>query len=391
MKKLHKIITDGTLIGKYLSGSEEVSEAEVKSWLNEDPKNDELYKDLQSEEKLADVLDELDQFNAEKAWSRFTSSRILAVKNTTLKWLRIAAVLILTLGISSVMVYHFTEKAKTERIAQIGEIKPGGPKAYLAMADGSMINLTDLNHSQKKQLKKTTGFEVSGNAVIVTKTAEAVKQDYTLITPKGGEYKLILEDSTEIWLNADSKLKFPGKFSAGRREVELVGEAWFKVTKNESRPFIVRSNDIDIQVLGTEFNASAYPDDPVATTTLISGRVTVFYKSGITGQQNLLPGDQASYNKKENIIRLETVDAANFKAWKDGYFVFDNQPLSAVAKTLERWYDVQFIISGKALENARFSGQFRRYEDIGVALDIIKKTGTKVQFIKEGRVIQITS
>ncbi|MGV8134141.1 MAG: FecR family protein [Mangrovibacterium sp.] len=391
MKKLHKIITDGTLIGKYLSGSEEVSEAEVKSWLNEDPKNDELYKDLQSEEKLADVLDELDQFNAEKAWSRFTSSRILAVKNTTLKWLRIAAVLILTLGISSVMVYHFTEKAKTERIAQIGEIKPGGPKAYLAMADGSMINLTDLNHSQKKQLKKTTGFEVSANTVIVTKTIGTAKKYYTLITPRGGEYKLILEDSTEIWLNADSKLKFPGKFSAGRREVELVGEAWFKVTKNESRPFIVRSNDIDIQVLGTEFNASAYPDDPVTTTTLINGRVTVFYKSGVTGQQNLLPGDQASYNKKENTIRLETVDAANFKAWKDGYFVFDNQPLSAVAKTLERWYDVQFIISGKALENARFSGQFRRYEDIGVALHIIKKTGTKVKFVKEGRVIKITS
>lgn len=391
MKKLRKIIADGTLIGKYLSGSEEVPEAEVKSWLNEDPKNDKLYKDLQSEERLADVLDELDQFDAEKAWARFTSNRILAAKNISIKWLRIAAVVVLTLGISSVIVYHFTRKAKTERLAETGHIRPGGPKAYLAMADGSLINLTDLNHSQKKQLKKTTGFEVTGNTVIVTKAAETAKQDFTLITPKGGEYKLILEDSTEIWLNADSKLKFSNKFSSGLREVELVGEAWFKVTKNESAPFLVRSNDIDIRVLGTEFNASTYPDDPVATTTLINGRVTVFYKTGITGQQNLLPGDQASYNKKENTIHLETVDAAKFKAWKDGYFVFDNQPLSAVAKTLGRWYDVQFVISGKDLENARFSGQFRRYEDIGVALDIIKKTGTKVEFIKEGRVIQITS
>ena len=391
MKKLHKIIAEGTFIGKYLSGSDEVPEAEVKSWLNKDPKNDKLYKDLQSEERLADTLDELERFNGEKAWIRFTSVRILAAKNTSLKWLRIAAVVFFTLGISSVMVYHFTEKAKTARFVETGNIKPGGPKAYLAMADGSVINLAELDHSQKKLLKKSTGFEITGNTVIVKGTAGTAKKYYTLITPKGGEYKLVLEDSTEIWLNADSKLKFPGKFSAGRREVELVGEAWFKVTKNESRPFIVRSNDIDIQVLGTEFNASTYPDDPVATTTLIHGRVTVFYKSGITGQQNLLPGDQASYNKKENIIRIETVDAANFKAWKDGYFVFDNQPLSAVAKTLERWYNVQFVISGKALENARFSGQFRRYEDIGVALDIIKKTGTKVEFIKEGRVIKITS
>jgi transmembrane sensor len=391
MKKLHKIITDGTLIGKYLSGSTDVSEAEVKSWLNEDSKNDDLYKDLQTKEKLADVLDELERFNEEKAWSRFTSNRILKVNHTSLKWMRIAAVLILTFVISSVMVYHFSGKAKTERFAETGNIKPGGPKAYLAMADGSIINLTDLDQSQKKQLKKSTGFELTGNTVIVTKTAGTAKKYYTLITPKGGEYKLVLNDSTEVWLNADSKLKFPDKFSSGSRDVELIGEAWFKVTKNESAPFLVRSNDIDIQVLGTEFNASAYPDDAVVTTTLINGRVTVFYKSGTTGQQNLLPGDRASYNKKENTISLETVDAANFKAWKDGYFVFDNQPLSAVAKTLERWYNVQFIISGKALESARFSGQFRRYEDIGVALDIIKKTGTKVKFIKEGRVIQITS
>lgn len=391
MKKLHKIITDGSLIGKYLSGSNEVSEAEVKSWLNEDTRNNELYQDLQFEETLADVLDELDQFNEEKAWARFTSSRILKVKYTSLKWMRIAAVLVLTLGISSVMVYHFSGKAKTERFAETENIRPGGPKAYLAMADGSVINLTDLDQSQKKQLKKSAGLELTGNTVIVKGTAGNAKKYYSLITPKGGEYKLVLNDSTEVWLNADSKLKFPDKFSSGSRDVELVGEAWFKVTKNESTPFLVRSNDIDIRVLGTEFNASAYPDDPVATTTLINGRVTVFYKTGITGQQNLLPGDQASYNKEENTIRLETVDAANFKAWKDGYFVFDNQPLSAVAKTLERWYDVQFTISDKALESARFSGQFRRYEDIGVALDIIKKTGTKVKFIKEGRVIQITS
>ncbi|MEL7588294.1 MAG: FecR domain-containing protein [Prolixibacteraceae bacterium] len=391
MKKLHKIITDGTLIGKYLAGSNEVSEAEVKSWLNEDPRNDDLYKDLQAEEKLADVLDELDRFNEEKAWARFTSNRILKAKHTSLKWVRIAAILVLTLGISSVMVYHFSEKAKTESFAETGNIKPGGPKAYLAIADGSVINLTDLDHSQKKQLKKNTGFEITGNAVIVTKTVGTAKKYYTLIIPKGGEYKLVLDDSTEVWLNADTKLKFPDKFSSGIRDVELTGEAWFKVTKSESAPFLVRSNDIDIRVLGTEFNASAYPDDPVVTTTLINGRVTVFYKTGVTGQQNLLPGDQASYNKKENTIRLGTVDAANFKAWKDGYFVFDNQPLSAVVKALERWYDVQFTIPDKALESARFSGQFRRYEDIGVALDIIKKTGTKVKFIKEGRVIQITS
>ncbi|MGV8094196.1 MAG: FecR family protein [Mangrovibacterium sp.] len=395
MKKLHKMIADGTLIGKYLSGSNEVSEPEVKSWLNEDPKNDELYKELQNEEKLADVLDELNQFNGEKAWTHFTSSRILSFKDTFVRWLRIAAVLVLVLGLSSIMVYHFTGKEKAGRIAETNKIKPGGPKAYLLLANGSVVDLTELDHSQKKQLKKNTGFEVSGNTVVATKTTEAGKkketQYYTLVVPKGGEYKVILGDSTEVWLNADSKLKFPNEFSREIRDIELVGEAYFKVKKDKSCPFLVRLNDMDIKVLGTEFNTSAYPDDPTVTTTLINGLVTVYYKTGITGQQNLLPGDQASYNKKESTIHLETVDVAKFKAWKDGFFVFDNQPLSAVTKILERWYNVQFIIQDENLKNAKFSGQFLRYEDIRVVFDIIRKTGTNVKFIKEGRIIKITS
>ncbi|MDD4192207.1 MAG: DUF4974 domain-containing protein, partial [Mangrovibacterium sp.] len=218
------------------------------------------------------------------------------------------------------------------------------------------------------------------------------KTDYfTLAVPKGGEYKLVLEDSTEVWLNADSKLKFPAQFSAGIRDVELVGEAWFRVKKDSSSPFLVRLNDMDIKVLGTEFNTSAYPDDPLVTTTLLNGLVTVYYKTGITGQQNLLPGDQASYNKEKNTIHLETVDVARFNAWKDGVFVFDNQPLSDVARILGRWYNVQFIIQNEDLKNARFSGQFLRYEDIRVVFDIVRKTGTNVKFIKEGRIIKITS
>ncbi len=396
MKNLHKMITVGTLIGKYLSGAGSGDDAKVRSWLSEDPKNDELYKDLQNEKKLADVLDELDQFDGEKGWLRFTSNRIHALTNTSVRWLKIAAVLVLALGLSSVMVYHFTRKEKPESITEAGKIKPGGPKAYLLLANGSVVNLTELDHSQKKQLKKSTGFEVTGNTIVATRTAETPKKNektdyFTLAVPKGGEYKLVLEDSTEVWLNADSKLKFPAQFSAGIRDVELVGEAWFRVKKDSSSPFLVRLNDMDIKVLGTEFNTSAYPDDPLVTTTLLNGLVTVYYKTGITGQQNLLPGDQASYNKEKNTILLETVDVAKFNAWKDGVFVFDNQPLSDVARILGRWYNVQFIIQHEDLKNARFSGQFLRYEDIRVVFDIIRKTGTNVKFIKEGRIIKITS
>ncbi len=396
MKNLHKMITDGTLIGKYLSGAGSGDDAKVRSWRSEDPKNDELYQELQDEKKLADVLDELNQFNGEKAWMRFTSNKIRSFRNISQRWLKIAAVLVLVLGLSSVMIYHLARKEKPESFAETGKIKPGGPKAYLLLANGSVVNLTELNHSQKRQLKKSIGFEVTGNTIMATGTAEPPKKNektdyFTLVVPKGGEYKLVLEDSTEVWLNAGSKLKFPGQFNAGIRDVELVGEAWFKVKKDSSCPFLVRLNDMDIKVLGTEFNTSAYPDDPTVTTTLINGKVTVYYKIGISGQQNLLPGDQASYDKKKGTIHLETVDVSKFNAWKDGVFVFENQPLSDVTRILGRWYNVQFIIQGEALKNARFSGQFLRYEDIRVVFDIIRKTGTNVKFIQEGSTIKITS
>ena len=395
-KNLHKIITDGTQIGKYLAGEGPANDAKVKSWLDEDPENNKLYNDLRNEKKLSDVLDELDQFNEEKAWARFRANRILSFRNTYRKWIRIAAVFVLVLGLSSVMVYYFAAKEKTEPFTEASKMKPGGPKAYLILPNGPVINLTKLNHLQKKQLKKSTGFDIIDNTVIAQKNVKPSKekgktQYYTLVIPKGGEYKIILEDSTEIWLNADSKLTFPEKFSQDIRDVDLVGEAYFKIKKDKSHPFIVRLNDMDIKVLGTEFNTSAYPDDPQVTTTLVNGSITVYYKTGITGQQNLLPGDQASYNKKENVIHLETVDVAKFKTWKDGFFVFDNQPLSAVTKILERWYDVRFIIQNDDLKKTRFSGQFMRYEDISAVLDIIRKTGTKVKFNREGRIIKITT
>lgn len=400
MKKLHKIIIDGTLIGKYLSGagSSDDSWAKVKKWLDEDPRNDKLYNELQDEQKLADALDEFDLFNEEKAWLRFASTRTYSITKNYIQWLKIAAVFLFAVGLSSILIYHFSSKEQTETIAGISEIKPGEPKAYLELTNGSVVNLTELNNSQKNNLKNSTGFDVIGNTVIAGKSETPAKKEEktqsiynTLVTPKGGEYKLVLEDSTEVWLNADSKLKFPNEFDTDIRYVVLVGEAYFKVKKDESRPFVVRSNDMDIEVLGTEFNVSAYLNDPFVTTTLVNGLVTINYKNrGNAGQQNLYPGDQASFNKVENRIHIETVDVAKFTVWKDGFFVFDNQPLTDIIRILERWYNVQFIVQDEYLKNIKFSGQFLRYDDIGVVYDIFRKTGTKIKFIEEGRIIKIT-
>lgn len=400
MKKLHKIITDGTLIGKYLSGtrSGDNSWPKVKKWLDEDSRNNEIYKELQNEEKLADALDELGLFNEEKAWSQFNSTRTYSSQKKYIQWLKIAAVFLFAIGLSSILIYQFSTKEQAETMAGLREIKPGEPKAYLELTNGSVVNLTELSNAQKSDLKKNTGFDVIGNTVIAGKSETSVKKEekvqasYNILaTPKGGEYKLVLEDSTEVWLNADSKLKFPLKFDSGVRQVELIGEAYFKVKKDELRPFIIRSNDMDIKVLGTEFNVSAYSDDPFVKTTLINGLVAISYKNrGVAGQQNLYPGDQASFNKKENTIHIKTVDVAKYTAWKDGFFVFENQTLSEISRILERWYNVQFVFQNENIQNMKFSGQFLRYDDISVVFEIFRKTGTKIQFVKEERIVEIT-
>lgn len=192
---------------------------------------------------------------------------------------------------------------------------------------------------------------------------------HELRIPKGGEFPLVLEDGTEVYFNSDTKFRYPVKFEASERKVFLEGEAYFKVRRDESRPFRVEMGENRIEVLGTEFNARFYPDENKQMTTLVSGKVK--FISEKDKSLELSPGEQAIFTDKGELIR-KSVDVNLYTAWKDGNFVFRKQRLEEVLKTLARWYDVNIFYEDVSRKEVEFTGNIKRFEEI---LDLLRMTG----------------
>lgn len=194
------------------------------------------------------------------------------------------------------------------------------------------------------------GVVVSGTKADFSKikTTSGEPEMKTISTPRGKDYELVLSDGTVVLLNADSKITFPTRFAGENRTVKLVGEAYFKVSKNKHRPFIVETGNLYTKVLGTEFNLKAYPHSDV-NVTLIKGSVAV----NAEGKEVMLkPGENAEYSENKD-IEVTTVDTEGYIQWKDGYFYFDNVPLIDVVRDLGRWYNVNIEIRNNSLMSYR--------------------------------------
>lgn len=194
------------------------------------------------------------------------------------------------------------------------------------------------------------GVVVSGTKADFSKikTTSDEPEMKTISTPRGKDYELVLSDGTVVLLNADSKITFPTRFTGDKRTVKLVGEAYFKVSKNKHRPFIVETGNLYTKVLGTEFNLKAYPHSDV-NVTLIKGSVAV----NAEGKEVMLkPGENAEYSENKD-IEVTTVDTEGYIQWKDGYFYFDNVPLIDVVRDLGRWYNVNIEIRNNSLMSYR--------------------------------------
>lgn len=247
-------------------------------------------------------------------------------------------------------------------------IVPGSGKAVLVLSGGVQVAL---GVDEEVFRRDTNGVALKADSAVLvyenTSEAVAVKPKYNeLIVPRGGEYALQLADGTQVWLNADSRLRYPERFGTGCREVELSGEACFKVVKDAARPFVVKAGGVDVRVLGTEFNVNAYGNGNV--TTLVSGKVEV--SDGRTTMM-LEPGEQVTV--KDAVFSKAEVDTGKVVAWKDGIVAFEDERLEDVMLRLERWYDIQVFFSNQSLKDVRITGYINRYGDIRILLDKLEK------------------
>ena len=295
-------------------------------------------------------------------------------------WAAASIILLLTAGIY----YWQHQPLKQQRAAIVkpaDEVAQGANTAILTLADGSKITLDSTANQVIRQ--GATAIRQQGDSLHYEAKEKGSLIAYnTLATPRGSQFQVTLSDGTKVWLNAASSLQFPVAFSGGERIVKLTGEAYFEVAGNPQQPFKVVTGGMEVQVLGTRFNISAYDDESTVKTTLLQGAVKLVSPASQVvlqpGEQGLLPSPLADF-------RVRTVNPEDAVAWKNGFFAFDNAGIREVMQQIARWYDVEVVFEDNNIKR-NFGGTVSRYKDVTAVLKRLEMTGV-IHFKMEGRKI----
>jgi len=307
------------------------------------------------------------------------------------RWLevaRYAAVIVLPMLVAGYLLfqnYNANQFAVNSPV-----IEPGTQTAHLVLSNGKKVALDDMS-LRMREANNEVIIENKERTLNYTSVNDKTKAQSTvfneLLIGKGEEYQLVLSDGTRVWLNSETRLKFPVQFSKNRREVILEGEAFFEVTKNANAPFVVKTGPMDIEVLGTSFNVSAYKDEASIQTTLVEGKVKVSSNIGQSQEQILKPNEQAVFSKSNNQFEIIEVNAALYACWREGVFIFDEENLDDILRKLSRWYDINVFFQSEEVRSYQFSGKLPRFKNCNELLEMIEKT-TDVQFtMKENRTV----
>lgn len=303
-----------------------------------------------------------------------------------------AAVLLTMIGAGS---YFFlfkkpvTEPAHAETAkAKPRDLPPGHDAAVLTLGDGRTIILDSASGTISKQGGATV-INLNGQVSYAntTKDKPAAVVYNTISTARGNQYQLILADGSKVWLNSASSLRFPTSFTGDTREVELDGEGYFEVAKNPSKPFHVKTNSQDIEVLGTHFNVNAYNDEGTTKTTLLEGSVKVS-QSAIGNRQSaiLKPGEQSVLKANSPFTIDYSPDIDQVMAWKNGWFEFDNTDIKAIMRQISRWYDVDIRYETKT-DNQTYGGRISRNINLSNILKMLELYGVHCKL--EGKTLTV--
>ena len=383
MMKKKNIYDDASLIKKSLIKDLSDKEQKELDQLLDDQSLQDVYKELSDRGYLKKQFMEYEKYSSQKAYREFKERRGHSGRIRIVRWVAVvAAVWVLALGVTLWMT--FGKKENVAPLPVASKIIPAGEKkATLTLADGTEVHVEEITAQvlQEKGMK----IEYRNGEIVYHKSEEKTTEVVynKLEVPRGGECMIKLDDGTKVWVNAETKLKYPVAFVGDRREVVLDGEAFFDVAKNE-KPFIVKTSFGDVRVLGTAFGISAYASEPESYTTLVRGKVSV-EREGIKPVV-ILPGEQVVTSKDGKMIKQQ-VDVEEFVGWKDGIYVFKEKSLGEIMKTLERWYNISVDFQDKSLVDLPFTGNLKRYDDINVFFDALTRTGDMKYRVEGNQVI----
>lgn len=378
------------LIDRYLEGTITLPELDrLEQWLHANGNNRQVFERMNDEQYRLAALQKMEQSRPldglNEALSKLHEQKPVKRRNIY-RYLAAAAIALL---ISGGLFYFLgmktdsVEKPSMTRGKIIQDVAPGGSKAILVLANGNTMFLNDNIDSAFTQ---NTVRVHQQNGLLSYQSGEAkmeAVQYNTLITPKGGEYRLTLADGTRVWLNAKSALKYPTAFIGKEREVQLTGEAYFEVEHNDKQPFVVRVNGTEIRDVGTAFNVMAYEDEEGITTTVTEGSVRI--RSG--DETALLVKEQQAQVNKSGGITVAKASIGEAIAWKNGNFQFNDETIEPIMREVARWYDVAVIYKGKVTQH--FVGKISRNVPVSRLLQLLELTGN-VHFKIDGRTIIVT-
>lgn len=374
--KIHNILI------KFINNEANITELEIlESWLA-NPNNVAIFNHFVEIEYLTTF--NMKQYNIDKAKLEISNKikenkrhkKILAFKRIS-----VAASIVFAIGFSYIFfnkTYNPAEEVNSISTTKTNVITPGTNKAILTLGNGNQVSLSK-NETYKNQYVTSDGKKLTYKSEAKKTKQNEVIEYNDLTIPRGGEYFVVLADGSKVWLNSESKLRYPTKFIDGKeRNIELVyGEAYFEISpssKHNGSKFNVITKGQKVKVLGTEFNIKAYNEESIIATTLVGGKIQIEKDDN---KKILIPNQQAQVNTNLSTINVVPIDVSNEIAWVKGLFSFEEARLDNMMKTLSRWYDIDIVFENSSRKEFEFTGILERTKTIQEILEIIKKTSQK--------------
>ena len=364
-----------------IAGLNDSEKKRLDSWRNESGKRERVFLDLQriSTEELEKRYDKVD---VDLKWESFKKRQQQRKRNIRMGVAVAASIcLLITSGL-----WLWLGTLGEERVVLAEQGRQNN--VCLVLSTGEMVDISNVGQEEVKLDKGTKLYE--GNRLEYVRPDSLHKKELEfnqLIIPKGTFYHLVLSDGTKVWLNADSKIKYPVSFGQDKREVSLRGEGYFEVAKDSTRPFIVSTDKMDVRALGTTFDVNTYEDEGKSFVVLVEGLVEV--SAGKGESRIITPGYMAEVNMHDvqAKIQISKCDPEHYIAWKNGNFSFRNASLTEILKRVSRYYDVT-VIREQVFEEEYYTGDVSSDVSLESLLAVIESS-TSVSFKVERKIVYV--
>lgn len=389
LEPLHMDRIKALLLKSIREGLEPLEQQELNDWINQEEANRELYQELHDEPRLAEAMQKLSGIDEKLGWQKLQSRLADQKSNTNLpvhrvhflrrSWVRYAAAAVVVFAVATTYLLLTKKNTPVADMAKLDVKAPESNKARITLGSGKTIYLDTVANGKTIEVDGVRLTKLADGRIVYASDASLVTSIVynTATNPRGSKVMdLELNDHSHVWLNAGSSISYPVVFTGKERKVNIIGEAYFEVAHDPSRPFIVSKGNTSVQVLGTHFNVKAYDNDADIKVTLLEGSVNV---TGKNAKQILKPGQQAIV--KDETIELKTeVDVNAATAWLHGKTVLESVSLEEVLKEIERWYDIRTEIRTRRPKDDTFFARISRDAPLSEMLKTLQQNNVKYEY-----------